>query len=526
VVVVLLGWPPLWRELRAADPRTLAVFSGIGVVVALHWLTFYGAIKLSNASVAASCMAVGPLFLAVIEPLIARRPFDPREIVVGLIALPGVALVVGGTPAGMHLGLAVGVLSAFLVAIFASLNKRYVEQGSPLLVTGVELAAGTAFLTIVAVAWQGQGPWHAVPGPRDAWLLAALSLGCTLLPFALALRALRHTSAFMAQLAVSLEPVYAILLAIVLFVKEQIGGSVLRRRLLGNQYFSKRVRTRTEMEVLVARGGCSAICELQGSLFFGTTNQLLTALELDLQSRRYLIFDLHRVQTIDVTAAHMLEQVKDILAERDGCLILAHIPQKLPSGRDIRQYLDEVGLVGTDGAVRVFGEIDEALEWVEDRVLEEAAIESATETVLSLNEIDVFRNRNAETLAELEQRMQKRSLKAGEKVFELGDSGDELFLIRKGAVRILLPISETQTHHLGTFGRGSFFGEMAFLDGATRSANAVAFVDTELYALSRQTFEAFSEEHKNTSLALLAGLASVLSSRLRFTNSELRALEG
>jgi len=221
VVVVLLAWPPLWRELRAADPRTLAVFSGIGVVVALHWLTFYGAIKLSNASVAASCMAVAPLFLAVIEPLIARRPFDPREIVVGLIALPGVALVVGGTPAGMHLGLAVGVLSAFLVAIFGSLNKRYVEQGSPLLVTGVELAAGTAFLTIVAVAWQGQGPWHALPGPRDAWLLAALSLGCTLLPFALALRALRHTSAFMAQLAVSLEPVYAILLAIVLLGEQR-----------------------------------------------------------------------------------------------------------------------------------------------------------------------------------------------------------------------------------------------------------------------------------------------------------------
>jgi drug/metabolite transporter (DMT)-like permease len=221
VVVVLLGWPPLWRELRAADPRTLAVFAGIGVVVALHWLTFYGAIKLSNASVAASCMAVGPLFLAVIEPLIVRRPFDPREIVVGLIALPGVALVVGGTPAGMHLGLAVGVLSAFLVAIFGSLNKRYVEQGSPLLVTGVELAAGTAFLTIVAVAWQGQVPWHALPGPRDVWLLAALSLGCTLLPFALALRALRHTSAFMAQLAVSLEPVYAILLAILLLGEQR-----------------------------------------------------------------------------------------------------------------------------------------------------------------------------------------------------------------------------------------------------------------------------------------------------------------
>jgi drug/metabolite transporter (DMT)-like permease len=161
------------------------------------------------------------LFLAVIEPCIARRPFDARELLVGLVALPGVALVVGGTPTGMHLGLAVGLLSALLVAIFGSLNKRYVEHGSPLLVTGVELAAGTAFLTLVALAWQGEAPWLAAPGARDAWLLVALSLGCTLLPFALALRALRHTSAFTAQLAVSLEPVYAIVLAIVLLGEQR-----------------------------------------------------------------------------------------------------------------------------------------------------------------------------------------------------------------------------------------------------------------------------------------------------------------
>jgi drug/metabolite transporter (DMT)-like permease len=221
VVAVLLAWPPLWREIRAVPPRTLAAFAGIGVVVALHWLTFYGAIKLANASVAATTMAVAPLFLALIEPRIAGRPFDVRELVVGLVALPGVVLVVGGTPAGMQLGLAVGVLSAFLVAIFGALNKRYVERASPLLVTGVELAAGTAFLTLVALAWDGEGPWLAVPGARDAWLLLALSLGCTLLPFALALRALRHTSAFMAQLAVSLEPVYAIVLAILLLGEQR-----------------------------------------------------------------------------------------------------------------------------------------------------------------------------------------------------------------------------------------------------------------------------------------------------------------
>lgn len=221
VVAVLLAWPPLWRELRRTSPRTLALFAGIGVVVALHWLTFYGAIKLANASVAATCMAVGPVFLAVLEPRLAGRAFDRRELAAGLLALPGVALVVGGTPAGMQAGLVAGVVSAFLVAIFGALNKRYVELASPLLVTGVELAAGTVFLTLVALLVRGDAPWSQLPDGRDAALLLTLSIACTLFPFALALHALRHTSAFMAQLAVSLEPVYAIVLAIVLLGEQR-----------------------------------------------------------------------------------------------------------------------------------------------------------------------------------------------------------------------------------------------------------------------------------------------------------------
>ena len=247
VVAVLLAWPPIWREFRNTDARTLMVFSAIGVIVALHWLTFYASIKLANASVAATTMAVGPLFLAVVEPLIAGRRFDPRELVVGLIALPGVALVVGGTPPGMHLGLAVGVLSALLVAIFGALNKRHVERAGPLLVVGVELAAGTAFLTLVALAWHGIAPWTALPGVRDAWLLAALSLACTLLPFALMLRALRHTSAFTAQLAVCLEPVYAIVLAIVLLGEQRVldasfylGVAVILTAVIGHSWLMRR----------------------------------------------------------------------------------------------------------------------------------------------------------------------------------------------------------------------------------------------------------------------------------------------
>jgi len=121
--------------------------------------------------------------------------------------------------------------------------------------------------------------------------------------------------------------------------------------------------------------------------------------------------------------------------------------------------------------------------------------------------------------------MEKRSYKSGERIFKRGDTGDELLLIRRGAVRIMLPLNDKQSHHLGTFGRGAFLGEMAFLDGEARSADAVAFTDTELYALSRKTFDQFAEDHKKLALGLMEGLASVLASRLRYTNAELRVLE-
>ena len=221
VVVAIALWPPVWRALRAADARTLLLFSGAGVIVALHWLTFYGAIKLSNASVAASCMAIAPIFMAIVEPWIARRSFDPRELLIGIVALPGVALVVGGTPEAMRAGILVGGLSAFLVAIFGSLNKRIVERAAPLLMTWVELAAGTAFLGVVALLMPGPGPAFPLPDGHDFALLATLSIACTLLPFTLSLHALRHTSAFTAQLAISLEPVYAVLLAIVLLGEQR-----------------------------------------------------------------------------------------------------------------------------------------------------------------------------------------------------------------------------------------------------------------------------------------------------------------
>jgi drug/metabolite transporter (DMT)-like permease len=218
----LLLLPRVWRALRKLPPRLALAYAGIGVIVSLHWLTFYGAIKLANASVAATCIAVAPLFLTFLEPLLARRRFELRELLLALIVVPGVALVVDGVPAAMRLGVAVGVLSALLVATFTALNKRLVEHADPLAVTTLELGAGAAFLTALAPLLPHAGSAWPLPDAHDALLLLILAYACTLLPFALSLHALRQVSAFSMQLITNLEPVYAIVLAIVLLHEQRV----------------------------------------------------------------------------------------------------------------------------------------------------------------------------------------------------------------------------------------------------------------------------------------------------------------
>ena len=222
VTVALACLPRVWRALAGMPARLMFTYAGIGCVVAVHWLAFYGSVKLANASVAATTMALAPAVTALIEPWLTKARFERHNLALGIAVIPGVALVVGGIPGDMHLGFWVGVASAALAAVFNALNKRYVSHHDAMAVTGLELGAGFLLVTAIVPFSSGAAPaggFWVLPSLQDgAWLLV-LAIFCTLIPFAVALRSLRHLSAFTSQLAVNLEPVYAVGLA-VLFLGE------------------------------------------------------------------------------------------------------------------------------------------------------------------------------------------------------------------------------------------------------------------------------------------------------------------
>lgn len=315
-------------------------------------------------------------------------------------------------------------------------------------------------------------------------------------------------------------------LAIILFLREQIGGSVVRHKYYVNQISSTWYRPESEMRILEQKGDQGVVFELQGSLFFGTTQQLYGQMEAELKTRSFVILDLKRVQSVDVTAAHLLHQIRDTLAERGAMLLLSGVRELLPNGRNLREFLDQIGVTGDSEAVRVFPERDSAIEWVEDRLLgEREDSPQEPEIPLQLQEMELFKHRKDETLVDLENRMQQRIFAAGETIYSRGESGDCIYLIRRGAVRIFVPIGAGRIRHIATFGRGDFFGGLAFLDGSPRGNDAIASAETEVYVLSLEQFSKLADEHKRVAYTLVTEIARTLARRLRYADKEISMLQ-
>jgi SulP family sulfate permease len=316
-----------------------------------------------------------------------------------------------------------------------------------------------------------------------------------------------------------------IVLAVVLYLREQTRSTVLRRKIEGGDMFSRVVRHEQELEILVRNGSKTVVVELQGSLFFGTAHQLFQALEPEIGPRTYVILNMRRVQSLDLTATHVLEQIKERLDAVGAYLIFTEIPHGLPSGLKMKRYLREVGLVRDTDKALAFRQIDEALEWIEAQLLSaEAYYAPDSEPPLELDNLEQLLGWKPGTLTGIAAIIETRHYHAGKKVLKLGAQEDELLFIRSGTVRVVVPLRKKDDWHIGTFGRGDFIGEMGFLDSERRSAEALALSDVDCFALSRQRFNELALERSQAAGYIFEGIASTLAMRIRFMNKELRAL--
>ncbi|MDR2450792.1 MAG: cyclic nucleotide-binding domain-containing protein [Candidatus Accumulibacter sp.] len=318
-----------------------------------------------------------------------------------------------------------------------------------------------------------------------------------------------------------------VVLSVVLFLREQVGGAIVRRKSFVGERSSAWYRPEHEMRILDKKGQSAVIFELQGSLFFGTAQQLYRTLEPELAATEYLILDLQRVQSVDVTAAQMLSLVRDALAERNVPLLFSNVRERLPNGRNLREFLELAGLSPDDGTVHYLPSLEAAIGWVEASLLgQHADTVNHDRPPLELHEIELFKGSKPDTLVDLEACLEKRSWKAGETIFSTGDPGNELFLIRKGEVRVVGSIGRGGAiKHIATYGRGDFLGGRAFLDNHKRDNDAIAIRDCDMYVLSLEKFNYLADQHKRIALVLMTKLARLLSIRLRHTNEELTLLQ-
>ena len=315
-----------------------------------------------------------------------------------------------------------------------------------------------------------------------------------------------------------------IALALGLFMRDLIRGSVIRRKLYGDQLSSRKQRLTREKALLVQQGRQTVVCELQGSLFFGTTDQLLTELGEDIRACRFVILDLRRVQSFDFTAGHVLQVIHKQVKAHDGFLLLCSLPAHLPTGLGLADYLRLLGILSGDVHLKLFDNRDEALEWAEDQLLADTGSTTAPK-LPALDAVPMFAGLTTpDAFARLSEIVVERSVRAGEVVFHKGDTGSELFIVRRGSVSVNLPLADGHRYHLTTFTDGHFFGDMAFLDQQPRSADAVAVTDTELFVLSRARYEELAKANPGLAVEILRNLCREMAVRLRYSNSELRAL--
>lgn len=209
------------KQFKLLPWKALLKISLVGVIVTIHWILFYAAIKFSNVSITLSCFSSVTLFTAIMEPLINRKRIDKIELFFALLIMIGIYTIFAFQKIYV-LGIALALLSAFFGSIFTIYNKRFLDHYDAGVITFYELFTGFVFLSLLLPFYLNYTnmPFELPLGNNLIYLLL-LSIVCTTVAFTISLIALKTLSAFIMNLSVNLEPVYSIVLAIVIFNEDK-----------------------------------------------------------------------------------------------------------------------------------------------------------------------------------------------------------------------------------------------------------------------------------------------------------------
>lgn len=229
--VVFMLFPPFWKAYRNTPKPKLRIFFFNGFLIALHWLTFYGSIKVNNnASLTLICFGSVSLFTAILEPIMTKTSFKKSQFLLGFAVLVGLVFIALGNPSGDYSlqsnyikAINLALASSLLAVLFTIFNKKHIGNTNPLVATWAQMLGGFVLLSILLpFVFAVDIPFVWNPSSIDWFWLILLSVVCTNLAFSLEVQSLKRISAFTSSLILNLEPVYGIIVAIIVFQENKL----------------------------------------------------------------------------------------------------------------------------------------------------------------------------------------------------------------------------------------------------------------------------------------------------------------
>ncbi len=296
--------------------------------------------------------------------------------------------------------------------------------------------------------------------------------------------------------------------------------SVLRRHYRGDVVRSNRLRTPAERSVLAREGHKVAVLEVQGALFFGSTEQLLRKLTQLAREARFVILDFKRVHLADASARKLIARAARSMAESESELVFASIADDGPLAPLARELAEQ----GAGRPVRVFSNADAGLEWCEDQLLSRSTPDGAGPK-FALSQLDLFKGLKPEEYRLVEPIVRPLVFEKGEVIIREGADAKLFFVVARGMVSVRISVQGHRKKRVASIGPGLSFGEMALLDGGKRSADIVAEERVICYGLAVEQLQELAAEHPNIMIIILGNLTREFSERLRHANEEISALE-